>query len=145
MTPAVPPIVKAAERLLIDIEQAVRRFARYHRYAIGTDLRAKAMQVYDLAQRAWRDRARQAQWVEQLVWTIDELRHRLQAAKLLQATRSFRQFEYLARQISELGKQAGGWHRHHSTPNGQNAHSRRAVAQRAEKLSTRATPAGVNP
>ncbi|HVI60092.1 MAG TPA: four helix bundle protein [Luteimonas sp.] len=142
--PAMPPIVKAAERLLIDIEQAVRRFDRYHRYAIGTDLRAKAMQVYDLAQRAWRDRAHQARWVGQLVWAIDELRHRLQAAKLLNATASFRQFEHLARQISELGKQAGGWHRHHNTPKGQDAQGHRAIAQRAQKLSTRATPAGVN-
>ncbi|GAB3305804.1 four helix bundle protein [Luteimonas notoginsengisoli] len=145
MNTAVPPIVKASERLLVDIEQAVRRFDRYHRYAIGTDLRAKAMQVYDLAQRAWRDRQHQARWVAQLVWAIDELRHRLQAAKLLRATPSFCQFEHLARQISELGKQAGGWHRHLNTPKGQDAQGRQAVAQRAQKLSTRATPAGVNP
>lgn len=31
-----PPIVKAAERLLLDIELAVRHWPRYHKYASGT-------------------------------------------------------------------------------------------------------------
>jgi hypothetical protein len=30
-----PPVVKQAERLLVEIELAVRRFPRYHKYALG--------------------------------------------------------------------------------------------------------------
>jgi hypothetical protein len=53
MSYALPPIVKAAERLLLEIEQAVRRFPRYHKYTHGTRLRDQAMAVTQLAHRAW--------------------------------------------------------------------------------------------
>lgn len=39
MSFSLPPIVKAAERLLLEIELAVRRFPRYHKYTHGTHLR----------------------------------------------------------------------------------------------------------
>ena len=42
MSFSLPPIVKAAERLLLEIEQAVRRFPRYHKYTHGTRLREQA-------------------------------------------------------------------------------------------------------
>ncbi|TAA42509.1 four helix bundle protein [Pseudoxanthomonas winnipegensis] len=137
-----PPIVKTAERLLVDIEQAVRRFPRYHRYQIGADLRRQAMAVYRDADRAWRDRQHQAERVAQLVWDIDELKQHLQVAKLLQAFASFKQFEALARAAHQLGAQAGGWRRHQSTPQAQNAAGVGAVPQRGQKLSTCAASAG---
>lgn len=56
-----PPIIKAAERMAVEIENAVRRFARYHRYQIGSDLRARSQQVFINANNAWRERAEQAQ------------------------------------------------------------------------------------
>ncbi|WP_223571772.1 four helix bundle protein [Xanthomonas citri] len=140
-----PPIIKACERLLVEIEQCVRRFVRYHRYAIGTDLRKQAMTVYRNANRAWRDRENQARWVRQLVWDIDELKQHLQTAKLLNACSSFRQFEMLARLAEQLGAQAGGWHRQQQTPKVQNAHVREGFAQRDQKLSTHAASAGANP
>lgn len=80
MTFQLPPIVKAAEQLCVEIEDAVRRFVRYHRYVIGTDLRKQAMHVYGLAERAWRDQAQQARWVVDLVWAIDELQRYLVAS-----------------------------------------------------------------
>jgi hypothetical protein len=144
MTFQLPPIVKAAEQLCVEIEEAVRRFERYHRNVIGTDLRRQAMHVYGLAERAWRDQAQQARWVVDLVWAIDELQRYLQVAKLLKATASFRQFEHLLRLIEALGKQAGGW-RKKLHPNGQNVRGSDAVAQRAETLSTRAASTGANP
>jgi hypothetical protein len=140
-----PPIVKAAERLVVEIEQAVRRFAAYHRNHIGADLRTQAMAVYELADRAWRDRVHQRRWVEQLVWAIDKLQRRLQVAKLLNATASFRQFEHLVRLITDLGKQAGGWRKHHQHPKGQSVQGHSAVAQRAQTLSTCAASTGANP
>ncbi len=139
-----PPIIKAAEFLLVEIEKAVRQFPRYHRYQVGADLRRQAMTVYSNANRAWSDRARQAELVAQLVWDIDALKQHLQLAKLLRAFNSFRRFEMLIRLAAELGAQAGGWKRRFSTPNAQNAQANH-VAQCGQKLSTRATPAGVNP
>lgn len=64
-----PPITKIAERLLCDIEQAVRGFARYHKYSLGSDLRAQAMTVVRMCHRAWRERSRQAHWTNELVWS----------------------------------------------------------------------------
>lgn len=138
-----PPILKACERLLLEIEQAVRQFPRYHRYMIGSDLRRQIMSVSSTANRAWRDRTNQAKWVGQLVWDIDDLKQHLQAAKLLQAFRSFRQFEMLIRLAEELGAQAGGWRRRLIHPHAQNARAD-GVAQRGQKLSTRVASAGAN-
>jgi len=138
-----PPILKACERLLLEIEQAVRQFPRYHRYMIGSDLRRQMMSVNSTANRAWRDRANQSKWVGQLVWDIDDLKQHLQAAKLFQAFRSFRQFEMLIRLAEELGAQAGGWRRRLANPQAQNAQAN-GVAQRGKKLSTHGASAGAN-
>ena len=138
-----PPIIKAAERLLDEIEKAVRQFPRYHRYAVGADLRRQAMTVNINANRTWRDRDHQAALVGQLVWDVDALKQYLQAAMRLRAFNSFRRFEMLARLAHELGAQAGGWNRRFSTPNAQNARAN-GVPQRGEKLSTRTAPARAN-
>jgi hypothetical protein len=136
-----PPIIKASERLLVEIEKAVRSFPRYHRYQVGSDLRRKAMEVFTRANRAWRDRAEQVRLVGELVWDIDELKQFLQVAKLLHAFSGFRQFEMLARLAEELGAQAGGWRRRLVSPNAQSAQAN-GVAQRGKKLSTRTALAG---
>ena len=142
-----PPIIRASERLLLDVENAVRRFPRYHRYQIGADLRRQAMTVYRRANRAWRDRAKQSAWVDALVWDIDDLKQHLQTGKLLQAFVSFAQFEALARQAEGLGAQAGGWRRQLMHPSAQSVQAGNGVAQRGEKLSTRSAsaPAGAYP
>jgi len=138
-----PPIIKAAERLLVEIEAAVRSFPRYHRYQVGGDLRRQAMAVYRNAHRAWRDREQQTALAGQLVWDIDELKQHLQLAKLLKAFNSFRRFEMLARMAHELGAQAGGWNRSLNTPNARNVQAN-GVAQRGQKLSTRNASAGAS-
>jgi hypothetical protein len=136
MSFSLPPIVRLAERLLADIEQAVRQFHRYHKYALGADLRAAARTVAKLAHRAWRDRARIGEWTGKLVWAIDDLKLELQTGQRIKAFRSFAQFEALARLCADLGRQAGGWHRQ-QCPNGQNRTAQPAPRERAEILSTR--------
>jgi hypothetical protein len=136
MTFSLPPIVKLAERLLVEIEVAVRRFPRYYKYTVGADLRVSAMKVCRITHRAWRDRARQAEMVARLVWAIDDLKINLQLGKGVRAFASFAQFEALARLSVELGKQAGGWNKRNA-PRGQNGGAA-APDQRAQILSTRA-------
>jgi hypothetical protein len=143
MSFVLPPIVKLAERLLVDIEQAVRRFARFHKYSFGADLRAQAMKVAQLVHRAWRDRARQAEWLGKLVWAVDDLKLSLQLGSRIRAFSSFAQFEQLARLAADLGRQTGGWHRQQH-PNVQNG-PHRIAGQRDQILSSHATPAGVKP
>jgi hypothetical protein len=143
---ALPPIAKLSERLHLDIEQAVRTFPRADRYLVGADLRRQAADVRRLVDRAWRDRAQQRRWTQDLQWAIDELRITLQLGKDLRAFRSFAQFEALIRQAEALGRQVGGWLRaqQQSHPTGQNP-ARHARPERAQTLSTRAASSGANP
>lgn len=145
MTPGLPPIVKLASRLLVDIERAVRGFPRYHRYAIGADLREDAREVQRAARRAWRDRPRQLARVNQLAKTIDELKDSLQLGKEVEAFRSFGEFEALARVAAELGRQCGGWRRQLRSKS-QNARDICGPpAQRAQILSARTASQGAHP
>lgn len=137
MSFSLPPIVKAAERLLLAIEQAVRRFPRYHKYTHGTRLREQAMAIARLTHRAWRDPAHRAMWTTKLIWAVDDLKLSLQLGKQIEAFVSFAQFEMLARLCSDLGKQCGGW-RKQQHRNSQNAAKGPLSQQRAEILSSQA-------
>ncbi|HRC61599.1 MAG TPA: four helix bundle protein [Dehalococcoidia bacterium] len=144
MRDGLPPIVKLSTRLLVDLERAVRRFPRYHKYAVGADLRAQAMAVARCAQRAWRDRAHQLERVDQLGIAIDELKLTMQLGKEIEVFQSFGEFEALARVASDLGRQCGGWRKQLHLKS-QNGPATPVPAQRAQRLSSRAAPAGVHP
>lgn len=137
-----PPIVKLSERVLLEIEIAVRGFPRYHKYAVGAELRQQARGVARAAHRSWRDRARQGEWIGRLVFIVDDLKLSLQLAKQVQAFKSFAQFEALARLVSDLGRQCGGWQKQHQRSQNQQAES---SAGRAQILSTRDTSKEVSP
>jgi hypothetical protein len=136
MSFSLPPIVKAAERLLLEIEQAVRRFPRYHKYTHGTQLREQAMGIARLAHRAWRDHQHRGTWTTKLIWAVDDLKLSLQLGKQIEAFVSFAQFDMLARLCSDLGKQCGGW-RKQQHRDSQNAGADKPPPQRAEILSSR--------
>ena len=138
-----PPIVKLAQRLLVDIDNAVQRFTRYHKYECGSELRKVARQVLRLSQRAWRDRNNMHDWTGKLVTAMDDLKMELQLCLQLKAM-SFAQFEHLGRTAIQLGKQIGGWHKQRQHLKGQNATSPAASAtpQRAQTLSTCAASNG---
>ncbi len=46
------PIWCDSQLLLVEVEQAVRQFPRYHKYTIGTDLRQRAIRILRLLTRA---------------------------------------------------------------------------------------------
>ena len=52
MTTPLPPIYR--RRLLVHTEDRVRRFSRYHKYTVGTDLRQAAMAIMrTVAKNVW--------------------------------------------------------------------------------------------
>src|SRR6185312_3693135 len=128
----VPPVVKQSERLLLEIERAVMKFGRFHKYSYGTTLRDSAMQVAKLSHRVWRDRAHQAERIGELVWAVDDLKLSLQLGCQMRAFASFAVFEELARLAAEIGRQVGGLHRKQH-PKGQNG-QRIGDGQRAQIL-----------
>ena len=88
------PIWRDANRFLLDVEQAVRHFPRYHKYTLGSELRQNALLICNLIQRAWRQKERQCGYLQDLQGCIDELKIHLHLAKKLGAFRRFSQFEY---------------------------------------------------
>lgn len=141
MTHEAPPIVKLAERVLVEIEEAVHGFPRYHKYAAGTELRAAARKVARASHRAWRVHQRRGELIGALVFAVDDLKLEMQVSKRVQAFKRFSQFEALIRLVDDLGRQCGGWQNKH--PKGQ-SYQASAPGGRAQILSARDTPQGVN-
>ncbi len=137
MKPTYPPIISLAERIVVQMEIAVQRFARYHKYTLGTDLRKQSLEVYRLAHRAWRDKSQQIQWLTQLVWAVDELKLSMQLAQQLNVFASFGQFEQLAQLVATMGQQTGGWYK--QQVQGQKPLPHAATEARPKTLSTPAT------
>ena len=136
-----PPIAKAARRVLMVIEEAVTRFPRRHKYTLGADLRRESMQVCRCVHRAWRERGRQLTRVHELATALDDLKVSLQLGKDINAFGSFEEFEAIARIVSDLGRQVGGWLKAlHSK--GQNGQERSSPVQRAPILSSQTAPQG---
>lgn len=131
-----PPAVKLAERLAADIEEAVTRFDRRHRYTFGKELRERAWTVLKTVDAAARDPDRRALLLKRACRGMDELKATMQLGQRLRQFVSFRQFEALFREASKLGQQVGGWNQHVNHPQGQNA-AAHAPRQRAKTLSDR--------
>jgi hypothetical protein len=131
-----PPVARLSHRILADVENAVRRFPRFHKFSVGADLRAHSMQVARCVHKAWRDGEQRAARVSELCSAVDDLKISMQLGKAVKAFGSFAEFEALAKLVNELGAQSGGWLKSLQSK-GQNA-TVREPAQRAQILSTRA-------
>jgi len=102
------PIFKKALDLNVYIEEAVRNFSHYHKYAIGSELRQKAREVlYGIYRVYFSTDKREA--IVTLRNGIEELKITIYLAKELKSLRDFKQFEILSRLAVELAKQAQGW------------------------------------
>lgn len=141
MSQQTPAIVQLAELVLVQIEDAVKTFPRFHKYAIGAELRARARSTAQAACRAWRDVNQRTARLRGLEVSIDDLKLELQTAHRLKAFRSFAQFEPIARNVSNLGRQFGAWQRQHLKSQNSQA---RSPAERAQILSARDASQGAS-
>lgn len=105
------PIWKDAVALAVLLEEVVRRFPRYHKYALGTDLRRQAYAVCRAVVVANGERERRLAAVERLVLAVEELKLLIQMGKEVRAFASFQEFERAAERVVALSKQSGGWRR----------------------------------
>jgi len=76
------PLWRDANRLLLLIEDAVRKFPRYHKYTLGSDLRKQAMNICRLIARAVHDREGRAQHLKRLVFSIDDMKVLIQLGRV---------------------------------------------------------------
>jgi hypothetical protein len=143
VTKALPAIVKLAERLMADIEIAVSRFPRRHRYTVGARLSDLAMEVAFTAHQAWRVTGPET--LRALDESIGRLKLQLQLGQQIHAFASFGQFELLAKTAADLGKQCGGWQKRRN-PKRQNAQEAQAPpAQSPQILSSHVASSEANP
>ena len=104
------PIWCDATRLLVETENAVRKFPRYHKYAVGAELRRQAMNLCrSIVRAAAQGQAGQEAELERLVFAVEDIKTSIQLAKELQAFASFAEFARMAELAVTVGKQSGGW------------------------------------
>jgi hypothetical protein len=107
----VSPILRDANQLLLETEQIVRHFPRYHKYTLGSELRSQVFKINQLIARAWQYKEQTTYYLKRVIRAIDDLKIQLQLAKELQVFRNFTEFQRLAELSLSLGKQSGGWQR----------------------------------
>lgn len=73
-----PAIWADAMQLATSIEQAVRHFPRYHKYALGSDLRRQAAHICRLVAQAARFPERRLATLERLVLAVEDLKISIQ-------------------------------------------------------------------
>lgn len=102
------PIWRDANRLLVEIETAVRAFPRHHKYTVGRELRVLAMRVCRLLARALAaaDEQRLAS-VRQLLDKVGDLKITIQLARGVQAFAGFAASERSATLAVAIGQQGG--------------------------------------
>jgi hypothetical protein len=113
------PIYKAAYDLCLYVEQVVRNFSRYHKYAVGADLRDGARQALKLIVRANARRDK--------VPVLLALREELEALKVLlrlaqdvKAFANLNSFEHAVTLVTNIAKQNEGWLKSQRQGHGQN-------------------------
>jgi hypothetical protein len=140
-----PPIWLMAQRVRMAVEQAVKRFKVCDRHHSGADLRRDARLSVRLVRKAWLSSTphRRRELAREFSDAVDDLKDSMQLAKDVGAFRSFGEFEALARLVTSLGQQCGGWLKelYSKGQNGQAA----SPAQRAPTLSSRTAPQGAQP
>ena len=107
------PIWRDAQRLLLEVELAVKGFSRYHKYTLGTDLRRLTMDLCRLLARAVAVRGdARVEGVKRLLEQLDDLKISIQLAKELRAFQNFSTFSRITELVVSIGKQGGAWLRH---------------------------------
>jgi lipid-binding SYLF domain-containing protein len=106
------PVWKAALDLAVHLEHAVRRFSRYNKYTLGSDLRQTAQRLCRLVARAndAKDAARLCA-LDELVSAVEEMKTLLTLAQEIKAFANFNEFAAATELTVSLGKQSGGWRR----------------------------------
>ena len=106
------PIWKTGMSLAVHLENAIRRFPRYHKYTLGSDLRHKALTICTLVARANSAHGvKRFQTLEELVYSVEEIKTLVQLAREVQAWANQNEFLQATEYVVDIGKQAASWHR----------------------------------
>lgn len=102
------PIYKKTVELVVFVEGAVSSFPRYHRYAIGADLRNLARRLAALVMQV-NSRDDKIGALTDLRDQCEEFKLMVLIAKEVKAFKSFSEFQRAAVLAAEIGRQSQGW------------------------------------
>jgi hypothetical protein len=106
------PIWKAAMDLAVHLEHAVRRFPRYHKYTLGSELRQTAQRLCCGVARANNAHSEaRCSALDELVLEVEAMKTLLTLAQEMKAFANFNEFALATELTVSLGKQSGGWRR----------------------------------
>jgi hypothetical protein len=102
------PIYKTSMTLAVLMETHVKSMSRYNKYAIGTELRKRAINVLSLVVQA-NSTFEKLKILEKLRIVLEELRQLLLLSKEIKALPSFHAYKEMMECIENLSKQNEGW------------------------------------
>lgn len=102
------PIYRKAMELAVYIEQVVRDFPRYHKYAIGNDLRGLSKKLVKQIIKV-NSQADKYDSLVELRDEAEELKTTIIICKEIKAFKSFGQFEKAAELAVNICRQSEGW------------------------------------
>jgi hypothetical protein len=103
------PIWRDAETLVLEIEQAVRLFSRYHKYTLGQELRTEAYALLETITHAINQQNNRLKWLEKAHYHSETLKIKIHLSKNLNLYARFSQFETIAQLAYAISKQAKAW------------------------------------
>ena len=107
------PIWCDANQLLVQVETAVRQFARYHKYSIDQDLRQQARRISRIISHTLRAHKQQRlRALQKLILAIDDFKVLLQLGKEIKAFHNFTIFQDMVELAVSPSKQSDAWLRH---------------------------------
>src|SRR5262249_47653603 len=113
------PIYKSTYDLCLYLEQVVHNFSRYHKYALGADLRDGARRALTLVVRA-NGRRDKTPVLLQLREELEELKVLVRLGQDVKAFPTFKSFEHTITLVVEIAKQNEGWLKSQRQGHGQN-------------------------
>lgn len=102
------PIYRKAFEMVLYFENIVRRFSRYHKYTLGTDLRNQSREAVALIVRA-NSRADRLETLIALRETLEQLKLTIRICKEVEAFHNFNSFEVAINQVIDVSRQNEGW------------------------------------
>jgi hypothetical protein len=102
------PIYKTALDLAVFMENTVRQFPRYHKYALGADMRRLCREIitHVIAANSCEDKRVE---LKALRDSIEQLKVTITLCREVKAFRSFSAFQRAAEYAVNLGRQSEGW------------------------------------
>ena len=109
MPPSVPAVIHKVYDLLMWLMGRIAKFPRSHRFVLGDRMERLVLDVLELLIEAVYTREKR-DMLRRAGIQIEKLRYLVRASKDLQFL-SVQQYEFVSRQIDEVGRMVGGWHR----------------------------------